>query len=76
MFATAEGYIEEEKSFQFTVDATQIEEESTMVLGLPEWVLYVGLAAIAVIITAVIVFLKKPKHNLEDEEEEIFEEDI
>ncbi|MFB5598494.1 MAG: hypothetical protein ACE5RJ_05730, partial [Nitrosopumilaceae archaeon] len=76
VFATAEGYVEEQRNFEFTVDAIQIEPEKTMVLGLPEWVLYVGLAAIVVIVAAIVVFLKKPKHNLEDEEEEIFEEDI
>ena len=76
LIESAEGFIEEQKSFEFTVDAVEVESEESLVLGLPEWVLYVGLAAIAVIVAAVVVFLKKPKHNLEDEEEEIFEEDI
>jgi hypothetical protein len=76
VFATAEGYVEEQKSFEFTVDAVQIQSEEALVLGLPEWVLYVGLAAIVVIVAAIGVFLKKPKQSLEDEEEEIFEEDI
>jgi len=77
VFASAEGYVEEERNFEFTVDAAQIESEKALVLGLPEWVLYVGLAAIAVIVVTIMLFLKKPKQSLEDdEEEEIFEEDI
>ena len=76
VFATAEGYVEEQRNFEFTVDAAQIQPEETLVLGLPEWVLYVGLAAIGVIVAAIVVFLKKPKQSLEDEEDEIFEEDI
>jgi len=70
------SYGEEQTSFEFTVDATQIELEENLVLGLPEWALYVGLGAIAVIIAAIALFLKKPKQNLEDEEDEIYEDDI
>jgi len=77
VFASAEGYVEEQRNFEFTVDTTQIELKETLVLGLPEWVLYVGLAAIAVIVATIMLFLKKPKQSLEDEEEdEIYEEDI
>jgi len=77
VFASAEGYVEEQRNFEFTVDTTQIELVETLVLGLPEWVLYVGLAAIVVIVAAIVLFLKKPKQSLEDEEEdEIYEEDI
>ncbi|KAF6242705.1 hypothetical protein C6988_05810 [Nitrosopumilus sp. b1] len=75
IIATAEGYLEESETFEFEVDVPEVlvEEEMT-VLGLPEWVIYVGIAGILVIVGIIVMFLKKPKQVLEDEDE-IYEED-
>ena len=77
IIANAEGYIGEERTFDFTVEHSEMNTKSeSLVLGLPDWVLYVGVAAIGVIIAAVVVFMKKPKVVLEDEDEIFEEEDI
>ena len=44
-------------------------------LGLPDWVLYVGVAAMIGIGAVLLVFLKKPKAGNEAEEEEYEYED-
>ena len=75
IIATAEGYLEESETFEFEVDVPEVIEEQEMtVLGLPEWVIYVGIAGILVIVGIIVMFLKKPKQILEDEDE-IYEED-
>ena len=76
VFATSDGFIEEQKIFSFDVDSTQIMEEEMKVLGLPEWVVYVGIAAMIVIGGVLALFFKKPKKDLEEEEEIFEDEDI
>ena len=77
VFASSEGSVEEEKTFQYSVDIGEVVVEEALVLGLPDWVLYVGLAAMGIIVGVVILFLKKPKQVIDNEEEDIFlEEDI
>ena len=75
VFATSEGFVEDQQSFSFEVDSSQVIEENMNVLGLPEWVVYVGIAAIIVIAGVLTLFFKKPKQNLEEEEEEIYEDE-
>jgi hypothetical protein len=65
ILASAEGYSEEQKTFEFEVSGG-IEENKTI---LPEWVIYAGMAGVAGIAGGTIFFLKKPKKQLEDEEE-------
>ena len=73
IFASADGYVDAQQTFDYQVNNSPI---SIIDLGLPEWVMYVGLAAIVGIIAVVMVFLKKPKEVLEEEEEYEYEEDI
>ena len=75
VYASSEGFVEDQKSFSFDVDSNQVIQEDMNVLGLPEWVVYVGIAAIIVIAGVLTLFFKKPKQNLEEEEEEIYEEE-
>jgi len=75
VFATSEGFIEDQKLFSFDVDSSQVIQDDMNVLGLPEWVVYVGIAAMIVIGGVLALFFKKPKQNLEDDEEEIYEEE-
>lgn len=76
IFATAEGYLDEQKTIQVTVQSNNaVTQEELQVLGLPEWAIYVGIAAIIIVVAVLVIFLKKPKQKLE-EEDEIFEEDI
>lgn len=76
VYASSDGFVEDEKSFSFEVDSTQVIQEEVNVLGLPEWVVYVGIAAVVVIGGVLILFFKKPKQNLEEEEEIYDDEDI
>ena len=76
VYATSEGFVEDQQSFSFEVDSTKVIQENMNVLGLPEWVVYVGIAAIIVIAGVLILFFKKPKQNLEEEEEIYEDEDI
>ena len=75
VYATSDGFIEDQKSFSFDVDSSQVIQEDMNVLGLPEWVVYVGIAAMIVIGVVLTLFFKKPKRNLEDDEDEIYEEE-
>lgn len=76
IFATADGYLDEQKTIQVDVQSNNVvTQEELQVLGLPEWAIYVGIAAIVIVVAVLVIFLKKPKQNLE-EEDEIFEEDI
>ena len=73
VYASSEGFVEDQQSFSFDVDSSQVIQEEMNVLGLPEWVVYVGIAAIIVIAGVLTLFFKKPKQNLE--EEEIYEDE-
>ena len=75
IFATAEGYVEDKKTFTYTV-ATDGSGNGAFVLGVPDWLVYIGIAIIVVIIAIMVVFLKKPKRVDEEEEElELFDDD-
>jgi len=74
ILASASGYSDAKQSFDYTVEGSSI---GTFELGLPDWVLYVGVAAMVGIGAVLIVFLKKPKESIEDTEEEYeYEEEI
>ena len=75
IFATAEGYVEDKKTFTYTV-ATDGSGNNAFTLGVPDWLVYIGIAIIVVIIAIMVVFLKKPKRADEEEEElEFFDDD-
>ncbi len=74
ILASASGYSDGKQSFDYSVAGSSI---GGFELGLPDWVLYVGVAAVIGIGVVLVVFLKKPKASNEDEEEEYeYEEDI
>jgi len=72
ILASASGYSDGMQSFDYTVQGSSI---GSFELGLPDWVLYVGVAAMIGIGAVLIVFLKKSKPGSEDEEEEYEYED-
>jgi len=75
IFATAEGYVEDKKTFTYTV-ATDGSGNGGFVLGVPDWIVYVGIGVIVAIIAIMVVFLKKPKPaDNEEDELELFEDD-
>ena len=75
IFATAEGYVEDKKTFTYTV-ATDGSGNGAFTLGVPDWLVYIGIAIVVVIIAIMVVFLKKPKRVDEEEEElEFFDDD-
>ncbi len=75
IFATAEGYVEDKKTFTYTV-ATDGLGNSGFALGVPDWIVYIGIGVIVAIIVIMVVFLKKPKRAEEEEDElELFEDD-
>ncbi|MCH7940952.1 MAG: hypothetical protein IH842_03170 [Thaumarchaeota archaeon] len=75
IFATAEGYVEDKKTFTYTV-ATDGSGNDAFVLGVPDWLVYIGIAIVVVIVAIMVVFLKKPKRVDEEEEElEFFDDD-
>ncbi len=74
ILASAYGYSDSKQTFDYTVEGSPI---GSFELGLPDWVLYVGVAAMVGIGAVLIVFLKKPKQSNEDKEDEYeYEEDI
>jgi len=74
IIATAEGYQNADETFDYSVSGG---EGSTIALGLPDWVIYVGIAAVVGIFAVVIVFLKKPpKEDYDEDEEYEYEEEI
>lgn len=74
ILASASGYTDGKQSFDYVVEGSSI---GGLELGLPEWVLYVGIAAMIGIGAVIVVFLKKPKVSSEDEEDEYeYEEEI
>jgi len=73
IIATAEGYAEAQQTFEYDVNSSG----PSLVLGLPDWVVYVGAAAVLGIVAVLLVFLKKPKPVTdEDEDDYEYEEDI
>ncbi len=74
ILASAFGYSDTSQSFDYTVEGSSI---GSFELGLPDWVLYVGIAAMIGIGAVLLVFLKKPKKSSETEEDEYeYEEEI
>lgn len=75
VIASAEGFVDARQTFDYQVNDSG--NESLAALGLPDWVIYVGLAAVVGIVAVLVVFLRKPKPLSEDEEEDYdYEEDI
>ncbi len=75
IIAVAEGFAEAQQTFDYQVNDSG--NEALAALGLPDWVIYVGLAAVVGIVAVLVVFLRKPKPLSEDEEDEYeYEDDI
>jgi len=73
IIATAEGYGEAQRTLEYDVSGSG----PSIVLGLPDWVVYVGGAAVLGIVAVLLVFLKKPKQITDEEEDEYeYEEEI
>jgi hypothetical protein len=72
VLASASGYSDGKQSFDYIVNGSS---DNSLQLGLPDWVIYVGIAAMIGIAAVVVVFLKKPKASYEDEDEEYEYED-
>lgn len=69
LIATAEGYSEGKDTLTINVDSPD-KTLNTVDLDLPEWIVYVILAAIFLIGVLVVLFLKKSKAPLEEDWEE------
>ena len=67
ILASAEGYVDGDQTFDYDVNEGM---GSSLALGLPDWVLYVGIAAVVGIVAVLTMFLRKPKRELEEEEED------
>lgn len=65
ILAYAEGYDEEQKTFDFAVKSTE-EEKKTEI---PQWIIYAGIGVVATIACGMIFVLRKPKKIPEDEED-------
>jgi hypothetical protein len=65
ILAYAEGYSEEQKTFDFEVKAVN-EEKTTEI---PQWIIYAGIGVVATIAAGMIFVLRKPKKPIEDEED-------
>ena len=76
IFATAEGYVDEQRTFEFSVVTNNPSNFQPLELGFPDWIVYIGIAVILVIVTVIFIFLKKPKQLPEDEYEVYEDEDI
>ena len=73
IIATAEGYAESTDTFTVNVDAPE-RTIDVIDLELPEWIIYIVIGGILMVIVVVFMFLKKSKTNLEEEWED--EEEI
>jgi len=73
ILASAAGYSDGEQSFDYQVQGGT---SGGLALGLPDWVLYVGLAAVVGIIAVLVVFLRKPKAEMDEDEEYEYEDEI
>ncbi|WP_255458347.1 hypothetical protein [Nitrosarchaeum sp. AC2] len=69
LIATAEGYSEGKDTLTINVDSPD-KTLNTVDLDLPEWIVYVIIAAILLIGVLVVLFLKKSKTPLEEDWEE------
>ena len=69
LIATAEGYSEGKDTLTINVDSPD-KTLNPVDLNLPEWIVYVIIAAILLIGILVVLFLKKSKAPLEEEWEE------
>ena len=69
LIATAEGYSEGKDTLTINVDAPD-KTLNSVDLELPEWIVYVIIAAILLIGVLIVLFLKKSKTPLEEEWEE------
>ncbi len=65
ILAYAQGFDDEEKTFDFTVQPSVVEEKNEI----PQWIIYAGVGAVAAIVAGMIFVLRKPKLQLEDEED-------
>ena len=74
IFAAAEGYVEDQKTFEYIINSEG--SGSALELGVPDWIVYIGIAIIVVIVAVMFLFLKKPKRTADEEDEiELFEDD-
>jgi len=73
ILASASGYSDGKESFDYTVAGSS---SNSLALGLPEWVVYVGVAAVIGIGVVLVVFLRKPKPEIDEEEDYEYEEEI
>jgi len=73
IIATAEGYAEGKDTFTVNVDTSQ-KMFNAIDLELPEWIIYIVIGGILMVVVIVFMFLKKSKTDLEEDWEE--EEDI
>ena len=74
IFATAEGYVDDKRTFDYTVATNGT--DSSFALGVPDWIVYIGIAIVVVIAAVMFIFLKKPKRAEEGEDElELFEDE-
>ncbi|MGI0004463.1 MAG: hypothetical protein ACREAX_04110, partial [Candidatus Nitrosotenuis sp.] len=65
ILAYAQGFDDEEKTFDFAVQSSVVEEKNEI----PQWIIYTGAGAVAAIVAGLVFFLRKPKIQLEDEED-------
>ena len=75
IFATAEGYLEQEKTFEYTVAIDGTGGGLGLNLGIPDWVIYAAVAGILGVGAVLFLFLRKLKQTVEEEEEELYEDD-
>ena len=73
IIATAEGYAEGKDTFTVNVDTSQRMFDA-IDLELPEWIIYILIGGILMVVVLVFMFLKKSKTDLEEEWED--EEEI
>jgi len=69
IIATAEGYSEGRDTFTVNVDSSE-RTFNAIDLELPEWIIYIVIAGILMVVVVVFMFLKKSKVDLEDWEDE------
>lgn len=65
ILAYAQGFDEEQKTFDFAVASTSEDTKNEI----PQWIIYTGVGAVAAIVAGMIFILRKPKLQLEDDEE-------
>lgn len=73
ILASASGYSDGKESFDYTVAGSS---GNSLTLGLPEWVVYVGVVAVIGIGVVLVIFLRKPKAEIDEEEDYEYEDEI